>query len=129
MVQFYYDYQSWLEEIHFSEHLEKTTQEVERYKATLCNSRVIFLKISTRFLNIKIVSYMIFASRYIKTTMVHFEDLREVTSKYLTEAVIYIESKYEIISSYPPVAFVGSLVKKAGVLTFKVIANPDVLGR
>ena len=61
--------------------------------------------------------------------MVHFEDLREVASKYLTQAATYLQSKYEIISSYPPVAFVGSLVKKAGVLTFKVIANPDVLGR
>ena len=30
MVQFYYDYQSWLEEIHFSEHLERTTKDVER---------------------------------------------------------------------------------------------------
>ena len=67
--------------------------------------------------------------RYIKTTMVHFEDLREVASKYLTQAATYLQSKYEIISSYPPVAFVGSLVKKASVLTFKVIANPDVLGR
>ena len=61
--------------------------------------------------------------------MVHFEDLRVLATKYFTEASDFIYSHYVTISSYPPVAFAGSLIKKAGVLTLKIIANPDVLGR
>ena len=96
MVQLYYDYQSWLEELHFSQHLEDACDDV---------------------------------GRYIKQTLTHFEDLRLLVSQYFSKISKFVYVQYITVSSYPPVAFIGSLVKKAGQVATHIIIDSDAFAR